>query len=80
MLIGRWLGPGGSDGHGYAVFAEVVDGWDVVEKVMKEPSRKEGSITVLSEKLIIKKAQIVTKDSSELIGYDNFSCYNATRG
>lgn len=33
-LLGKWLGPGGSDPHGYAVFMEVVDGWEVVEAIV----------------------------------------------
>jgi cyclophilin family peptidyl-prolyl cis-trans isomerase len=38
----KWLGPGGSDPFGYAVFARVVDGFDVIEKFSQVKRRKQG--------------------------------------
>ncbi len=32
----KWLGPGGSDAHGYSVFANVVGGKDVVEAIVAQ--------------------------------------------
>lgn len=31
----KWLGPGGSDKYGYAVFMKVVRGWDTIDAIMK---------------------------------------------
>lgn len=31
----KWLGPGGSDKHGYAVFMKIVDGWETITAIMK---------------------------------------------
>lgn len=44
----KWLGPGGSDPHGYAVFAHVTRGWDVVQAIMALPTSKQG-LTYLQE-------------------------------
>ena len=38
----KWLGPGGGTKDGYAVFAEVVAGFDVIEALGKLPTRKAG--------------------------------------
>lgn len=53
MLVdnGRWLGPGGSDPYGYAVFAQVVGGFDVIAKIGKERKYAKppsGGLTLLS--------------------------------
>jgi len=40
----KWLGPGGANADGYAVFAEVIDGWNVVEKIMQQPTKNKGMI------------------------------------
>jgi peptidyl-prolyl cis-trans isomerase B (cyclophilin B) len=36
----KWLGPGGSDAHGYSVFGNVVGGQDVVETIQAESNVK----------------------------------------
>ena len=36
----KWLGPGGSDAHGYSVFAEVVGGKDVVQAIAAQAKVK----------------------------------------
>lgn len=33
----KWLSPEGSDKYGYAVFAQVIEGWDVIQKIMTQP-------------------------------------------
>lgn len=76
---GRWLGPGGSDAHGYAVFAEVVDGWDIVDKVMTLPTQKSGSTNLLRDKVIIKEAYLKMVDSSKLNSYDTSDCDTVTK-
>lgn len=38
----KWLGPGGSDPYGYAVFAKVVGGIDVIEKLGALKTEKKG--------------------------------------
>jgi len=42
----KWLGPGGTDNYGYAVFMSVVDGWDTIEKIMQHGKRN-GKISIL---------------------------------
>ena len=32
----KWLGPGGSDAHGYSVFADVIGGKHVVEAIVAQ--------------------------------------------
>lgn len=34
----HWLSPKGSDPYGYAVFAQVVQGFDVIDQVMTRPT------------------------------------------
>lgn len=38
----KWLAPGGSDPYGYAVFAEVVQGFDVIEQLGRLQTTKRG--------------------------------------
>ena len=33
-LLAKEFGPGGNDPHGYTVFMELEDGWDVVAKII----------------------------------------------
>jgi len=35
----KWLGPGGADPAGYAVFMEIQSGWNVIELLMKEKKK-----------------------------------------
>eukprot|EP01121_Diplochlamys_sp_Union-15-3_P002168 TRINITY_DN11890_c0_g1_i1.p1 TRINITY_DN11890_c0_g1~~TRINITY_DN11890_c0_g1_i1.p1 ORF type:complete len:159 (+),score=22.08 TRINITY_DN11890_c0_g1_i1:59-535(+) len=37
-----WNGPFHDDALGYAVFAQVIEGWDVVERIMLLPTKVEG--------------------------------------
>jgi len=39
----KWLGPGGADAHGYAVFMEVVTGWDAINAILTEGKREAGT-------------------------------------
>jgi cyclophilin family peptidyl-prolyl cis-trans isomerase len=34
----KWLGPGGSDAYGYCVFARVVKGFEVVDRILTHPT------------------------------------------
>lgn len=43
----EWLSPKGSDKHGYAVFAQVIEGWDVIQHVMTLPTRTNSNIQML---------------------------------
>jgi len=45
---GEWLKPGGYDAHGYAVFGEILTGWDVVLDVVK----KGGNVKISSTRLV----------------------------
>ena len=38
----KWLGPGGSEPHGYAVFAEIVGGEDTIARLGKLKTKKQG--------------------------------------
>lgn len=38
----KWLGPGGSDPYGYAVFAKVVGGFDVIDRFSSLRTRQQG--------------------------------------
>ena len=38
----KWLGPGGSEKWGYAVFAEIAEGIDTIAKLGKLPTKKQG--------------------------------------
>jgi len=55
----RWLGPGGSDSYGYAVFAVVTEGWDLIMKTSLEETKPQGGIKVLQETLKIEDTVIV---------------------
>ena len=44
----KWLGPGGSDAHGYSVFADVIGGKDVVEAIAAQGKvRAQGGLNYL---------------------------------
>jgi peptidyl-prolyl cis-trans isomerase B (cyclophilin B) len=43
----KWLGPGGSDKFGYAVFAKVVGGFDVIESFAGLPAKANSGLRVL---------------------------------
>merc|ERR1712146_729887 len=45
----KWLGLGGSEKYGYAVFAQVVDGFDLIEKFRAMPKDKRGGLTYLKK-------------------------------
>lgn len=49
----KWLGPGGSDKYGYAVFAKVVGGFDVIEKFAALKTKK-GGLTLLDPAVIVR--------------------------
>eukprot|EP00999_Lentomonas_sp_LEN2_P000116 NODE_1110_length_1009_cov_90.043084_g1065_i0.p1 GENE.NODE_1110_length_1009_cov_90.043084_g1065_i0~~NODE_1110_length_1009_cov_90.043084_g1065_i0.p1 ORF type:complete len:237 (+),score=7.99 NODE_1110_length_1009_cov_90.043084_g1065_i0:162-872(+) len=55
----KWLGPGGSDAHGYAVFAQVVGGWDVVDHLTTLPTTMSGGMKVIQNKPTIKHISII---------------------
>ncbi len=40
LFHSKWLGPGGSDAHGYSVFANVVGGKHVVEAIVAQGNVK----------------------------------------
>lgn len=54
----EWLSPKGSDRFGYAVFGQVVEGWDVVQKIMTLPTRDSGRIEMLVTPVKIKSAHL----------------------
>lgn len=62
----HWLSPKGSDKYGYAVFAQIVEGWDLVEKIVKLPSHSEGRLHMLNDKVNITGAYLTTKRISSL--------------
>lgn len=45
---GEWLKPGGYDAHGYAVFGEILDGWDTVLEVVKKGGNVKIKATTLA--------------------------------
>jgi peptidyl-prolyl cis-trans isomerase A (cyclophilin A) len=49
----QWLGPGGSEKFGYAVFAEVVKGKDVIEQLGALPKKKQGGLNVFVDAVTI---------------------------
>jgi cyclophilin family peptidyl-prolyl cis-trans isomerase len=52
-------------GAGYAVFAEVVEGMDVVDKIVAQPTTSKGPYQdVPREAIVIKKARLLGGDSS----------------
>lgn len=56
----EWLSPKGSDKFGYAVFAQVIGGWDVVEKVMTLPTHvSESRLEMLNTPVKILGASLV---------------------
>jgi cyclophilin family peptidyl-prolyl cis-trans isomerase len=61
----QWLGPGGSDPHGYAVFAQVIDGFSVIEKLGTLKTRKDG-LTVFVSPVRIDRIEIITTTTSSL--------------
>lgn len=54
----HWLSPSGSDRFGYAVFAQITQGWDVVQKIMTLPTRDSGRIEMLVTPVKIKEAYL----------------------
>lgn len=48
----KWLGPGGSDPYGYAVFARVVEGFDVIDKFASLNTKVSG-LTLLDPPVIV---------------------------
>jgi cyclophilin family peptidyl-prolyl cis-trans isomerase len=55
----EWLSPKGSDKYGYAVFAQVVEGWDVIQNIMKLPTNSEKSrIQMLKQPVKITSAYL----------------------
>lgn len=59
----KWLGPGGADEYGYAVFAVVVDGWRTIEKIMSQPSKNNNGITMLLEPVEILDCWVEERES-----------------
>ena len=53
-----WLSPKGSDKHGYAVFAQVIEGWDVIQHIMTLPTRADTSIQMLINPVKIEHAYV----------------------
>lgn len=53
-----WLSPKGSDRFGYAVFAQITQGWDVVQKIMTLPTHENGRIEMLNTPVKIKHAYL----------------------
>jgi cyclophilin family peptidyl-prolyl cis-trans isomerase len=54
---------------GYAVFGQVVEGMDVVDRIKSTPTRKEGMMENLPvEPVIIEKAELVTETQAETAG------------
>jgi len=45
----EWLRPGGDDAHGYAVFGEVINGWNTVLEAVK----KGGNVKIVSTSVYI---------------------------
>jgi cyclophilin family peptidyl-prolyl cis-trans isomerase len=58
----RWLGPGGADDYGYGVFAVIVNGWDTIETIMKQPAKKSGGTTMLSDAVVIDEVLVEERD------------------
>jgi cyclophilin family peptidyl-prolyl cis-trans isomerase len=54
----KWLGPGGSEKYGYAVFAEVAAGFGVIRNIGKQPTHKAG-LTLLTTPVVIKYVEVV---------------------
>lgn len=54
----QWLSPKGSDKYGYAVFGQVYDGWEVVQKIMTLPTRDSGRIEMLIKPIKILSAYL----------------------
>jgi len=60
MLINNtfWNGPFHDNSAGYAVFAQVIDGWDVVEAIVKMPAEPKGGLNILTQPVNIIKATL----------------------
>jgi cyclophilin family peptidyl-prolyl cis-trans isomerase len=54
----RWLGPGGSEPHGYSVFAHVISGYGTLERLFKRETKKSG-LTLFAEAVPIVAAFVV---------------------
>lgn len=50
MAVEKWLGPGGSDPYGYAVFMQVVAGWDAVEEILAH--KRNGPVAIIRASLV----------------------------
>jgi hypothetical protein len=50
VFLAKWLGPGGSDAFGYAVFMEVISGWDTIDKAMAH--KEKGPVTITRATLV----------------------------
>lgn len=55
----KWLGPHGSEPYGYAVFAHVVDGFELIEKIRKMKREKKGGLTYLKDRVEFTGAKIL---------------------
>eukprot|EP00760_Papus_ankaliazontas_P015758 PhM_4_TR16708/c0_g1_i1/m.87170/K03767/PPIA; peptidyl-prolyl cis-trans isomerase A (cyclophilin A) len=59
----KWLGPGGSDPYGYAVFARVVGGWDTtVARLVALPSKKDGLTFIAEPRPVITSISITREN------------------
>lgn len=55
----HWLSPKGSDKYGYAVFAQVIQGWPVIEEIMTKPTHMtEGNLEMLDSPVKILSAHL----------------------
>ena len=58
----RWLGPksgGGGDPYGYAVFAKVVGGFDVIEKAGELSREKRGGLVYLKKRIPFLESKVL---------------------
>lgn len=54
----KWLSPDGSDQYGYAVFAQVIEGLDVIEEIIKLPIHSSNGLKMLETPVTILKAYL----------------------
>jgi len=54
----EWLSPKGSDKFGYAVFAQIIEGWDIIQQIMTLPTRTDASIQMLVKPVKIEYAYL----------------------
>jgi len=68
----EWNGPGGGDPNGYAVFARVVDGWEIVEEIVSRPHQQtKNGIKWLKTPVVISKMQLmVCPDGVDFLGWN----------